>query len=1518
MPIDEVTGFTISPQQRRVFSVDPGGAVVPFVAEASLTLEGVLDEKQMEQAWASVVSRHEIFRTQFVAHPGLKTLLQVIQPERAVPIDWSTRAEAPGNGDHTCRTNAFSDVDFDLSAGQVLRCILVQCSSGNNRMILTAPAVCADAKTMENLARELVAAYSGAALPQSLESPVLQYADVAEHFNDVLRSEKGALGRQYWHPRVTALKAPSINSTTPSLPVAQIFRPRSVDGRLGKNLLGHASQSLGPEQVSDELLLLTCWRALLQQLSGESVFAIGYAADGRDPAELQSCMGLFERYLPLKISGTADTTFRESLKADRDTVKEALRWQKSFSWPEPESFHAVCFSYYDANWKLDLPDLKVRCSGLNVCSDRFELKLSCVVSESDVLIDLWYDSALFPEREARQMLSQFITLVEHASAAVDTPIKCLNCVSVEEKNLLLSEYSLGATQTVVADLVSRIEKLAGESPDSSAVEYGREKLAYGELNRRANQLAHYLRGCRVGLETPVAVCLERGFDMIVALLAILKSGGAYVPLDPELPSERLAYMVNDARIHLVLTQENLRARLPQNDIHQECLPGVWENAASLSDANPGLNARDENLAYVIYTSGSTGRPKGVAVTRGGLNNYIYWACGAYQCRSSMRVPLYSSLAFDLSITALWPPLVSGGCVVLAPEREGIEWLAGKTQMRYDLVKTTPAQLRMLEQLLPEDRDGVTDRFVIGGEALRWEELDCWCRQTDVRLVNEYGPTETVVGSCSYEVSSWQADGKVPIGRAIANTQLYVLNERGDLSPLGALGELLIGGAGVARGYLNRPDLTAEHFVPDPFSEVPGRRLYRTGDLVRWRADSHLEYLGRLDHQVKLRGYRIEPGEIEASLEQHPAVSQAVVVLREDQSGEVRLVGYVVKNDAGPLDTSTLRRHLEEHLPEYMIPVTLVQLEEMPLTLNGKIDRKALPEPVEEKPVGQGPKTVVEELIASIWEEVLNRSGITRNASFFDLGGHSLLATQVVSRIRNIFGVDLALRVIFEAPTVTALAEEIEKRQGAASKAQVAPIQRADRNCELPLSYAQERLWFLDQLQPGNVAYNVPFGLKLHGELNRNALRQSLAEMVRRHEVLRSSFPTRDGVPVQRIVAELNFQVEEADLRHLTQEQRRPEVYRLITETVEQPFDLSTGPLLRARILQTGDQDHLVLVTVHHIVSDGWSVGIMTRELGALYGGYSAGKNPQLPELPIQYADYAFWQREWLRGEVLEEQIGYWKKQLACLQVLELPPDRHVPTGVATRSGGFTLFELDPELTEKVKEAARREGVTLFMLLLAAFKVVLSVYAERDDIAIGTDIANRNREEIEGLIGFFVNQLVLRTDLSGPITFAELLKRVRQVTFEAYQHQDAPFTKVVEELTSLRNADTNPLFGVKFVFQNTPAEDMTLTGLQLEIIELEQKTAKFDLMLTVSLKDTVLVGAIEYRKDLFIQSTVRLLQSLFRQVLLDIVIEPAIELSDLKQRLKDSQASHRAAQQAEAKRASARDLLSVKRREPSRT
>ena len=1017
-----------------------------------------------------------------------------------------------------------------------------------------------------------------------------------------------------------------------------------------------------------------------------------------------------------------------------------------------------------------------------------------------------------------------------------------------------------------------------------------QAVSYAGLNRRSNQLGNYLRRLGVGPEVVVGVCLRRSVEMVVALLGVLKAGGAYLPLDAESPLERTGYMLEDAGVGVTLTERKLEERLPAFWGQIVLMDDDWESigaeSESLSERAPMTEIVGENLAYVIYTSGSSGRPKGVIINHGGLINYLKWASEAYRVEEGEGAPVNSSIGFDLTVTSLYLPLINGKSVNLLSEEEGVDALAEALSegRGYSLVKITPAHLEVLAQQLGErEVQGGTKALVIGGEELRTGGLNYWReRAGGTRLINEYGPTETVVGCCVYEVNGNENEkGAAPIGRPIPNTQIYILSHDQEPAPVGVKGEIYISGKGVARGYVRSPELTGEKFIPNLFSGNAGDRCYRTGDFGRYRADGNIEFLGRADGQVKLRGYRIELGEIGAALNQHRSVKQSVVIAREDDGGIKRLIGYVVGEEGAK--PAELKRHLRERLPEYMIPEAIVVLKEMPLTANGKIDRKKLllvadaGRQVEQEYIA--PRTPLEEMVAGIFRDVLSLDRVGIHDNFFEIGGHSLLAIQVISRVRNAFEVEVGMKGIFDAPTAEGLSRNIEEAMKAGEKAQAPPLVRIEREGtggrRVPLSFAQQRLWFIDKLNPGGAVYNIPGSVILEGALDLDALERSVNEIVRRHEVLRTRIEVEGVEPSQLIDDWEPRRLEVIDLTSIPPEEREAEVGRRAREEAETGFDLSRGPLLRLKALKLEEEKHVLLYTMHHIVSDEWSTGILIKEVGTFYQSYLEGEESPLPELEVQYADFAVWQRSYLAGEVLEKEVGYWREQLRGAAALELPADRARPAAPSYR-GGLERFELGHSLSEGLRKLSQRGGLTIFMTLMAAFKALLMRYGGQEDISVGTAIANRTRKEVEGLIGFFVNTLVMRTDLSGNPSFRELMRREREVALGAYAHQELPFEKLVEELNPDRDLSRNPLFQAMMILEHAGRETLELPGVKLsglsEGIEIggEGQGAKFDLTLSMADLGQELIGVVEYSRDLFDAGTIGRLVNHYVNVLQGVV------------------------------------------------
>jgi amino acid adenylation domain-containing protein len=1116
----------------------------------------------------------------------------------------------------------------------------------------------------------------------------------------------------------------------------------------------------------------------------------------------------------------------------------------------------------------------------------------------------------------KQKLSHLRTLLGAMMADPERRLSTVRRLTDAERERLIEWNNTQVAYPEDAYVHQLFEQQAAASPNAVALVFEEETLTYGELNRRANQLAHHLQRLGVGPETLVGICAERSLEMVWGLLGILKAGGAYMPFDPEYPVERLSYMLEDSGVSLVLTQKRYAEAPPLRSLKMLLLDADAAAFSQESAENPPSTLSPDNAAYGIYTSGSTGQPKAAINTHRAIANRLLWMQDAYQLNETDHVLQKTPFSFDVSVWEFFWPLMVGARLVMARpggHRDSAYLARLIIEQEITTLHFSPSLLRVF--LRESDSGGCHNlrRVICSGEALDLALQERFFNTLrTVELHNLYGPTEAAV-----DVTWWRCEadnelGIVPIGRPISNIEIYLLDEQLRQVPVGVTGELYIGGVGLARGYLKRAGLTAERFIPHPYSRVPGGRLYRTGDLARYLEQGDIEYLGRADHQVKVHGVRIELGEIEAVLNEHPAVQEALVLAREYGPTENRLVAYVVPEGISP---KQLRRellsYLREKLPDYMVPTAFVSLEALPLTPNGKVDRKALPAP-ELKADYVAPRTQIEETLAAIWSEVLGQERVGVHDDFFSLGGHSLLTTMVITRVRQLLKIDLPQRIFFEAPTVAEQArfvEEIKLDESSRAKPlvseasrnlnelstseraalvmrlkkkpeEIAPEQTIPRRQDsgpVPLSFAQQRLWFLEQL--GESSYILPATSRLTGRLDVKALEESLNEIVRRHEALRTTFTTIDGQPMQVISPQLPLSIPVLDLSRLPAQEHALEVRRLREEALR-PFDLERGPLVRASLLRLAEDEHLLLLAMHHIVSDGWSLGVLIGELATLYESFVAGQAPSLPELPIQYADFAVWQRQWLSGKVLEDQLAYWKAQLdGSPALLELPTDRPRPV-VPSNLGSFVICEIGRELTETLKELSRREGVSLYMLLLAAFKTLLARYAGQEQIVVGTPIANRNWIDIENLIGFFVNTLVLRTDLSGNPPFRELLMQIREVTLGAFAHQDVPFEKLVEELQPERDINRTPLFQVMFSLQNAPMPSLELSQVTMTLLQDDSTTAQFDLTLDVTERPQGLECLLEYNLDIFEPATARRMLVHFANLLESIAANPQQRLLEL--------------------------------------
>ncbi|HEV2147026.1 MAG TPA: amino acid adenylation domain-containing protein [Longimicrobiaceae bacterium] len=1478
--------------QQRLWFVDqlePGSPTYNMLYTARL--RGQLDAAALRGAFADLVRRHEVLRTVFESRDGVP--VQVIRPPAGFSLP---TVDLRGLGVEAREAEARqlarreAVLPFDLARGPLLRGTLARLGDAEHVLYYCMHHIASDGWSMGVLVRELAALYEACSRgrkPSLPELPV-QYADYAvwqraRLTEDVLRSQVC-----YWRTRLA--DAPPVLELPGDRPAVAGQSQRAaavsfrVAGSTARSLLALGQR----EGATLYMVVLAAWQLLLSRYSGQDDVVVGTPISGRTRVELEGLIGLFVNMLVMRTGLSGDPTFTGLLGRVREVTLGAyqhqdlpferlvdeLKVERSLAYGP---LFQVGFGLEQAaapeRKTLVLGGVRVEAFGEGSANNPHHLDLK-VTDEGDGLTGvLQYQAALFDPQTIQRMVEHFRVLVETVAADPALRVSRVAFLAPAEREQVLrgwnaTEHAYPA-EPCVHDLFAA---QAARTPDAPAVVHETGSLTYAALDRLSSQLAHALRRRGVGPESRVGVCLRRTPRALVAIIGALRAGAAYVPLDPAHPVERMGFMLEDARVRLVLTESELAGRIPRG-VETLALDSESEVLAREPETAPESGVTPDNLSHVIFTSGSTGRPKGVMVQHRGTVVLLHWLRGLVPAEERESVLGATSFSFDVSIAEVFGTLCWGGRLVLVENALELPSVAQHDVRLVVMVPTAASELLRTGGIPRSVR-----AFNLAGEALTAElARDLYALGHVEHVRNLYGPTEDTTYSTYSRVQ--RGTEPVRIGRPVAGSRAYVLDGELNPQPVGVPGELYLAGVGLARGYAARPDLTAERFLPDPYG-APGGRMYRVMDRARWHSGGELEYLGRTDLQVKVRGFRIEPGEIEAALERHPGVHEAVVVAREDVPGEKRLVAYVVP--AAVVGDAELRGHLRGSLPEYMVPAAFVALERLPLTASGKIDRRALP--VTEAAGGSrehvAPRTPAEEVTAAIWADVLHRERVGATDDFFALGGHSLLATRVVSRIREAFGVELPLRAVFEASTLEGLAERVEAARRAGAGLQAPPLLPVPRDgSPLPLSFAQQRLWFIDQLQPGSAAYNLPMPLRVRG-LDVGALERALTAIVRRHETLRTRFGVVDGEPVQVVEPLGRVRLPAVDLARLDVPSRETELERLAAVEAVRPFDLAAGPLLRATAVRLADGDAAVLFTMHHVVSDGWSLDVLTREVSALYEGYVRGEEVGLPELPVQYADYAAWQRAWLSGEVLQRKIGFWRERLAgAPALLELPTDRPRPAAVSD-AGARAALVVPAETTALLRALSRREGVTPFMALLAGWQLLLARYSGQQDVVVGSPIAGRNHLETEGLIGFFVNTLVLRADVSGGQDFRGLLRQVRETTLESYQHQEVPFEKLVEELGVERSLAHTPLFQVLFVLQNHVRSGPAPGAAGPDALHAASAPVKFDLALGLVETGEVVVGSLGFRRDLWDASTAGRMLEHYVRVLEGVTAHPERRLSEV--------------------------------------
>jgi amino acid adenylation domain-containing protein/FkbM family methyltransferase len=1469
----------------------------------AVILHGELDIEQLEQAFNQMIGRHENLRTVFPSREGQAEQLVLNSLDFKLNcIDLSqceTCEERDDKAKEICQAEAARP--FDLAGGPLLRGKVIKLAEHEHILMLNMHHIISDGWSLGILIKELgliMEAMRQGRRPELAPLPI-QYVDYSVWQRKWLE-EGGVLKQQlaYWQEKLAGVPESLDLVTDYPRPSVQSFAGATHEFALDAQLAEQLKNLAAQQGCTLYMVLLAACNVLLYRYTGQDDICVGSPIANRQYGETEGLIGMFVNTLVLRNRIKGDDTFAALLSQIKATCLGAYEHQdapfeKVVDLVRPERNLAITplFQIMVILQNTDLgptPGQQIRPYPLKSGISKFDLSVEFAERNDVITGSTEYSTALYKPQTIARMVEHFTALCRAITAAPSASICDLDYIGEAEKRQLIVDFNASeAAYGKDKCLHELFVEEAARQGEKTAIVCGEEKLTYEQLYERSQNLALYLQQQGVKPDQLVGVCMERLLDMVVSLLGILQAGGAYVPLDPSYPGERLAYMLQDSRAMIVLTQEKLRDKLTslaKGDTQLIALDRQW---AEINDCVAGLKAKKigleqqvkpHDLAYVIYTSGSTGQPKGVAIEHHSPVTLVRWASQVYSREELAGVMASTSICFDLSVYEIFVTLANGGTVILTPNALGIVELVNKNAVT--LINTVPSAM---EELLRLDAIPASVQTInLAGEPLSPALVDKIYSSTGVKKVYDlYGPSEDT----TYSTYIWRKkNARQSIGRPIANTQVYILDGNNNVQPVGVRGELHIAGDGLARGYLNRPELTEEKFVANPFQ--PRTRMYKTGDLARWLEDGNIEYLGRMDTQVKIRGFRIELGEIEAQLKQHPGI-QDCAVIAQGEAGNKQIVAFYRAKETKTdqiveLGNEELREHLRGRLPEFMVPAVMVSLVAIPLNPNGKVDRRALGQMKGEMESGQeydAPRNDTEKQLVEIWAGILKLAGekIGRNDSFFELGGHSLLGTQLISRIRSEMGIDVPLKALFEQSSVAQMAELIAGRE----KSGIPPIRPVDRRKyeRLPLSFAQERLWFIQQLEPENAGYNLPGAVVVHGEMDIEQLEEAFNLIIERHENLRTVFPSREGQAEQLVLERLDFKLECMDLSGCeTEEARDSKAREICQREAKRPFDLARGPLLRGKVIKLAEHEHILMLNMHHIISDGWSLGILIRELGLILEAKREGRRPELPGLPIQYVDYSVWQRRWLEeGGVLKQQLGYWEKKLAGVpEGVDLVTDYARPS-VQSFAGATQGFVVDRQLTAQMKEVAGQQGCTLYMVLLAAFKALMYRYTGQSDICVGSPIANRQYGETEGLMGMFVNTLAMRSQVEAEETFAELAAKVKMTCLEAYEHQDAPFEKVVDQVRTERNLAITPLFQVTVTLQNAESQAVNAS---IRRYDLESGVSKFDLSLEFTESGEGLTGSIAYSTALYKPETIRRMIEHFSGLCRGIVATPRVRIGDL--------------------------------------
>jgi amino acid adenylation domain-containing protein len=1483
VPFDRqsVSKIPLSFSQERLWFIHQMEGSIQYHMPAVLRLKGKLNVQALSTAFKAIVNRHEILRTILREEDG--EACQVITEVENDVLNLTDGSGFVAEADLQQYIQAQIEKPFDLSNDLMVRASLISLNEEEHMVVVVMHHIASDGWSRSIFIQELVTLYKAFDEGLNADLPALpvQFADYAVWQRNYLKGEVLEKKIAYWKEKLQGI-SPLQLPLDYARPATQTSRGAVSSFRL-ESQVSEQMQALSTAQGTTLFMtLLAVFKVLLYRYSGQDDIAVGSPIAGRQQQELEGLIGFFINTLVLRTQVDGDNSFVELLQHVKATTLQAYEHQDvpfeklveevvKERDPSRNPLFQVMFALQTETekYELRLGDTVLSAGETTHSTSKFDLSFNLKSTPNGLLGSIEYNTDLYHEATIQRMADHFTRLLQSVIKEPAGKVGRLNMLSEAEQEKLSTAFNQ-TTSAYQKDktVVDFFEHYAETTPDAIALVYDDQFVSYETLNEKSNKLAHFLRSKGLSPEELVPVCLTRSIEIIIAMLGVLKAGGAYVLIDPEYPQDRITYMLEDCAASLVITNEVCRQKVSHVNGIEIIEPGGKnkELIGQQPSLNPPKSSSPHQLIYVVYTSGSTGKPKGVMIEQQNVVNLTQWHKKEYNVTEASKATAMAGVAFDAFGWEVWPYLTAGASIHLINDEQRLSVSAildvvNKHSITHCFI-TTALVYGFIEEC--RNKNTTIQYLSTGGEKLSASSLE----GLNFPVYNVYGPAENTVVSTTYKV---ETDSHPPIGKPIANTQVFILSKDDQLVPFGVAGELCIGGDGLARAYLNQEELTKEKFVQNPANE--SSIIYKTGDLARWLPDGNIEYLGRIDDQIKIRGYRIELGEIESVLQENGQVKQAVVLAKEGQKGDIQLVAYVVAQ--GTFDRHALKTYLESKLPAYMVPALWVSLESLPLTANGKIDKKALPDPDINEQASTNyvaPRNKTEQKLADIWQELLGVAQPGVNDSFFELGGHSLLAMRLISAIRKHLEIELGIRDLFVYPTISALAAHLQAQQTGLS---LPAIEVEDRPVNIPLSFAQERLWFIDQLE-GSRQYHIPAVLNLKGKLDQEALSYTLQTIVKRHEVLRTVIREDKGQAHQFVLKERKWQLTISDGSIYNNNPERLKNY--ISNFIATPFILAQDYMLRAELIRLEPEEYILVATMHHIASDGWSTSLLVKEVVELYAAYVEKREASLSVLPIQYADYAIWQRKNLKGDVWESKLGYWKQKLEAVTPLQLTTDFVRPT-VKSIEGAVAHLAIDEELSQQLKDLSNAQGGTLFITLLAAFKVLIFKHSGQDDICIGTPISGRTQHEVENLIGNFVNTLALRSSVRAENTFLEQLQNVWATTLEAYEYQDIPFEKIVEAVVKERNLAISPLFQAMFVLQNTPeVPQFDLAGIHLTGQNLQETKALFDLTLYATEAEQGLQLALVYNTDLYKPATIQRMLGHYETLLKSVVNNPESKLS----------------------------------------